>query len=136
MPPPPSTGVKGVREKFFVKKALETSRVAVTAALTVRVKVLLAVDPLLSVTVTVYVVAAVVTFGVPLIAPVLEFKLKPPGRLGETLYVSVPVPFAPVTGIKLVAIWFCVRMMEDTACVAVTAALMVRLKVLDAVALF
>ena len=53
VPPPPWIGVKGATPKFFVKKAWEICCVAVTAALTVRLKLLLAVAVLASVTVTV-----------------------------------------------------------------------------------
>jgi hypothetical protein len=45
------------------------------------------------------------------------------------------VPLPPVTGVNEVAAWFCTRVVKATACVAVTAALTVRLKVLLAVAL-
>ena len=73
--------------------------------------------------------------GVPVMAPVVALMVKPVGRAGEMLYVNEPVPFAPVTGMKLVAAWFCVRVTEATDCVAVTAAFTVRLKVAVAVAL-
>ena len=59
--------------------------VAVTAALTVRLKVLVAVALLASVTVTVYVVAEDVTDAVPVIAPVLVLRLSPVGSVGDTL---------------------------------------------------
>jgi hypothetical protein len=45
------------------------------------------------------------------------------------------VPPEPVTGVKLVAAWFTVSVVEGTDCVAVTAELTVRLKVAVAVAL-
>ena len=80
--------------------------------------------------------ALLVLVGVPVIAPVLPLRLKPAGRDGETLYVRVPVPFAPVTGVNEVAERLWVREMEATACVAVTAEFTVRLNVLNAVALF
>jgi hypothetical protein len=76
-----------------------------------------------------------VAVGVPVIAPVEEEIFKPVGKAGETLYDIVPVPFEPVTGVKAVAAWFCVRPAETTDCVAVTAAFTVRLKVAAAVAL-
>jgi apolipoprotein N-acyltransferase len=65
---------------------------------TLRLKLACAVPPLASVTVTVYVVAALATVGVPLIAPVLAFSTSPAGRPGDTLYVSGDVPPDPVTG--------------------------------------
>jgi hypothetical protein len=49
--------------------------------------------------------------------------------------VSGDVPPAPVTGVKEVTAWFCVRAVEAIDWVAATAPLTVRLKVLDAVAL-
>ncbi len=70
-----------------------------------------------------------------MIAPVLELRLSPIGKDGDTPYVSVPVPFVPVTGVKLVAEWFCVRIVEAIVCVAVTAEPTVKLKVAVAVAL-
>ena len=76
--------------------------VAATEAFTVRLKVFEAVWLLVSVTVTVNVVVERVPEGVPVIAPVDVLKLRPAGRVGEMLYASVPVPFAPVTGVKLV----------------------------------
>jgi hypothetical protein len=48
-------------------------------------------------------VAALVAVGVPLIVPVEVLKLKPLGKLGETLKVSVPVPPDPVTGVNEIA---------------------------------
>ena len=45
------------------------------------------------------------------------------------------MPPEPVTGVKEVAAWFWVRILDAMACVAVTAPLTVRLKVLVAVAL-
>jgi len=52
---------------------------------TVRLKVAVAVALLESVTVIVYVVAALVKIGVPVIAPVVGEMLRPAGRDGETL---------------------------------------------------
>jgi hypothetical protein len=45
--------------------------------------------------------------------------VRPVGRLGETLYVSVPVPPEPVTGVNEVAAWFSVRVVVATTVVAV-----------------
>jgi hypothetical protein len=42
--------------------------------------------------------------GVSPIAPVDVLKLNPDGNAGETLYVSVPVPPKPVTGVKEAAV--------------------------------
>ena len=53
------------------------------AALTVKLKVAVAVRLLASVTVTVYVVALDVAVGVPVIAPVLDAMDKPAGNAGE-----------------------------------------------------
>lgn len=52
-------------------------------ALTVKLKVEVAVAVLAPVTVTVYVVALEVVVGVPVIAPVLGAKLKPAGNAGD-----------------------------------------------------
>ena len=52
--------------------------------MTVRLKVLVAVAPFWSVTVTVNVVAPSMAVGVPVIAPVAVLKLKPAGSVGET----------------------------------------------------
>ena len=84
MPPLPVTGVKAVAARFCVRTVVATACVAVTELLTVRLKVLLAVAPLASVTVTVKLEAAWVAVGVPVIAPVVVLKLSPAGRLGET----------------------------------------------------
>jgi hypothetical protein len=62
-----------------------TAWAAVTAAFTVSEKVLLAVAPLLSVTVTVKVAAESVAVGVFEIAPVAELKFNPVGKAGEML---------------------------------------------------
>ncbi len=59
--------------------------VATTAVFTVRLKVAVAVDPFVSVAVTVYVVAAIVAVGVPVIAPLAEERLRPAGSAGEML---------------------------------------------------
>jgi hypothetical protein len=74
--------------------------VATTALFTIRLKLAVAVELLLSVTVTMYVVEGLVTVGVPVIAPFVEEKLSPAGSDGEMLYVSVPVPPEPVTGVN------------------------------------
>ena len=42
----------------------------------------------------------------------------------------MPVPPAPVTGIKLVAAWLCVNAVEATAAVAVTAEFTIRTNIL------
>jgi hypothetical protein len=59
--------------------------VAVTALFTVRLKVAVAVAPFESVNVTVWVVAALVVVGVPVIAPLVEEKLRPVGSAGKML---------------------------------------------------
>jgi hypothetical protein len=89
-----------------------------------------------SVTVTVYVVAALVIVGVPVIAPVEAENESPVGSVGETLYASGVVPPDPVTGVNEVAARFCVRVALAMACVAVTAVFTVKLKFDCAVALF
>ena len=83
MPPAPVTGVKAVAAWFCARVDVATACVAVTALLMVRLKVLLAVALLASVTVTVYVVAEEVTDGLPVTAPVLVLKLSPMGSEGE-----------------------------------------------------
>jgi hypothetical protein len=82
------------------------------------------------------IVAARGTVGVPLIAPVVVDRLKPAGRSGEMLYAREPVPPPPVTGVNGVTAWFCVTTPAETVCVAVTALLIVRMKVFEAVAPF
>ena len=85
VPPPPVTGVK-LAEGWLCVSVLEaTACVAVAAVLTVRLKVLLAVALLASVTVTVYVVAEEVTDGLPVTAPVEVLKFSPVGSAGEML---------------------------------------------------
>jgi hypothetical protein len=81
-------------------------------------------------------VAELFTLGVPAIAPVPEAIERPAGSVGETLYVSAPVPPEPETGMKLMAAWFTVSVVVGRTCVAATAAFTVRLKVAVAVALF
>jgi hypothetical protein len=134
VPPEPMTGVNAVAARFCVNVVEATACVAVTAVFTVRLKVAVAVAPFVSVTVTVYVPATLAAVGVPVIAPVVELKLSPAGSAGATLYVNEPVPPEPVTGANAVAARFCVNAVEATACVAVTAAFTVRLKVAVAVA--
>jgi hypothetical protein len=53
VPPPPVTGVKAVAAWFWVRMVVGTACVAVTAVLTVRLKVAVAVALFASVTVTV-----------------------------------------------------------------------------------
>ena len=62
-----------------------TAWVATTALLTVKEKVAVAEAPLVSVTVTVNVVAALVTLGVPETVPVDALIDRPVGREGEML---------------------------------------------------
>jgi len=90
---------------------------------------------LLSVTVTVYAVRGLVAVGVPLTTPAVE-KLRPVGSAGNTLYVSVPVPPAPVTGVNAVDAWFSVSVVLEMAVTADTEPVTVRLKVAVAVAEF
>ena len=59
--------------------------VAATGPLTVSWKLLLALPPLASVTVTVKALIVWTTVGVPVTAPVEGLKLSPAGRAGETL---------------------------------------------------
>ena len=94
-----------------------------------------AVAPLASDTVTVKLVPAMDVVGVPVIAPVKALIVNPLGSDGEMLYVRPPVPLAPVTGLKLLVALLCVRVLDATDCVAVTAAFTVRLNVAFAVAL-
>ena len=79
----------------------------------------MAVTLFASVTVTVYVVAALTTVGVPETAPVPALKLNPAGSAGVTLYVSGDVPPAPITGVNGVAARFTVSTVEATTVVAV-----------------
>ena len=84
MPPDPMTGVKAVAAWFSVRAVDATACVAVRAPFTVSEKVAVAVALLASVTVTVYVVAELVTVGVPVIAPVVGLRLSPVGSVGKT----------------------------------------------------
>ena len=77
-------------------------------------------------------VELILAVGVPVIAPVLDEMVKPAGNAGEIVYTSEPVPPEPVTGVKEVAATFLVSTFVATACVAVGAASIVKLKVLDA----
>ena len=95
------------------------------------------VAPFVSVTVTVKVVVVSVEVGVPEIVPVEVLKIRPVGNVPVVmLYVRVPVPPLPVTGVKLVMAWFCVKAVEATTVAAVTAAFTARLKLAVAVAPF
>jgi len=85
VPPDPVTGVNGVAAWFIVRRVVATACVAATAAFAARLKVAVAVALFASVTVTVYVVAAPVTVGVPVIAPVVGEMLRPAGSEGLTL---------------------------------------------------
>jgi len=76
-----------------------------------------------------------VTVGVPLTTPAVE-KLRPVGSTGNTLYVSVPVPPVPVTGVNAVDAWLSVSVVLETDVVAETGPLTVRLNVAVAVAAF
>ncbi len=108
---------------------------ATTAPLTASVKLLLAVAPVESVTVTVYFVAASVTEGVPVTTPLVALKESPAGNAGEMLYVSVPLPPAPVIGVKVVAGWLTVRVFDAVATVADTGPFTVSENVFVAVSL-
>jgi hypothetical protein len=101
---------------------------------TPRLNVAVAVSPLASVTVTVYVIAALTTVGVPVITPVFTFSVSPMGRPGDTLYVSGDVPPDPVTGMNGTTVWSNVRPSTPIDCTATTALLTIRLKFAVAVA--
>jgi hypothetical protein len=64
------------------------------ASFTVIVNVAAPVPPVF-VAVTVYTACAASTLGVPEIAHVLEVRLRPEGRLGDTLQESIPPPVLP-----------------------------------------
>ncbi len=68
-----------------VKVVVAIAWVAVTAVFTVNVKVLEAVAPVESVTVTLKVVAARLTVGLPVIVPVVALTERPAGKAGEML---------------------------------------------------
>jgi hypothetical protein len=80
-------------------------------------------------------VVALAVVGVPLIAPVEVLKLTPAGSVGEMLYVNVPVPPEPVTGVKGRAPMSIVRDFDAITVVAETGPLTVSWKVAEAVAL-
>jgi hypothetical protein len=79
------TGVKGAAAWFSVRTVVGTAVVAAIAPFTVRLKVAVPVALFASVTVTVNVVVARATVGVPVIWPVPEAIARPVGRAGETL---------------------------------------------------
>ena len=81
VPPPPVTGVNEAAW-LCVRTVTAIACVAVTAGLTVRMNVLLAVAELASVTVTVYVVAVDVAVGVPTIGRPL-WNIKRQTRVGK-----------------------------------------------------
>jgi hypothetical protein len=133
VPPDAVTGVNYAVLTFAIRVVEGTASVVVSVGLTVRLKVLVAVAEFWSVTVTVYVVADEVTDGVPVIAPVDALIERPVGRPGDTLYDKAPVPPDPVTGVNGADIPTS-SVFVAIACVAVTAALTVRLKLAFAVA--
>ena len=135
VPPPPVTGVNAVGALFCVNVTLGIDCVAVAGVFTVSWKVLLAFSLLASVTVTVKLLAAWVTVGEPVMAPVDAFKLSPAGRLGETLYDNGAVPPEPVTGVKFAAT-FWVSVTDAIDCVAATAELTTWVKLDELVAKF
>jgi hypothetical protein len=137
VPPKAVTGVNGVAATFTIRLVLDTACVVVSAGLTVRLKVfdeVSAVGVVWSVTVTVNVVVASGVDGVPLIWPVVVEKFNPVGNVPpDNAKLSVPVPPDAVTGVNDVARKPTVKIVLGTACVVVSAAFTVRLKVLDEV---
>lgn len=103
VPPVVVTGVKAevasVAVRVFVAIATEAVKVGEIS----RVKVLVAVSEIESVTVIVCVVTAALTVGVPVIAPVAAFIDKPAGRVGDIEYVRGAVPPELTTGVNEVA---------------------------------
>ena len=85
-PPLPETAVKAV-VTAPCNRVLEdtTSSVTIGGLVTVKEKVLELVCVRLSVTVTVNVVGPLITLGVPLTEPVVEFITRPVGKLGLML---------------------------------------------------
>jgi hypothetical protein len=126
VPPPPVTGVKAVAAWFWVRMVVGTAWVAVTAELTVRVKVLLAVALLASVMVTVKVERACTTEGVPVIWPVVVDMVNPVGRAGATAQARGVEPPVAVTGVTGVIKWLRVKATAGTAWFAVSPAFTVR----------
>ena len=88
MPPVSGKGVKGAATALAVSVRLEIVPVlAASATFTVRLKPLLALAPVLSVTVIVKFTAAEAADGVPVIAPVEVFRRRFAGSDGATAYV-------------------------------------------------
>jgi exonuclease I len=85
VPPLAVTGVSDVATALAVSVSAAIAKVVESAAETVREKVFVAVTDAESVTVTVYVVAELVTEGVPVIAPVELLMDKPEGSPGLTV---------------------------------------------------
>ena len=100
-PPEAVTGVKGVTEIDLVKENELGGAVVVNAGgVTLRVKLADCVAPLLSVTVTVYVIAPLLIVGVPEIAPVELLKVSPVGSAGLIAKVKGVTPPVAEIGIK------------------------------------
>jgi hypothetical protein len=121
VPPLTVTGINEVAATDAVRVWLEIARVVESAAETVSAKVLELVAPLASVAVTVKLVEDEDDVGVPVMAPVEVFIVKPEGRDGETARVIGDVPPLAVTGINEVAaalavkVWLEVTSVEESA---------------------
>jgi hypothetical protein len=130
------TGMNGVRGVPTFPVVLGTACVVVSAALIVRLNVFDAVAPTASVIVIVRTVAPCTAVGVPLIAPVVVFSVRPAGSAPPAVIANAygVVPPEAVTGVNATIAVFCVPVRLAMDCVATSAALTVRLNVLDVVA--
>lgn len=138
VPPLAVTGENAASAVFTVPVLLATACVVVSAALTVRLNVFDEVALAASVTVTVNVVVASATVGVPLTCPELVLKLIPVGRVPPLRAKPYGVvPPVTVTGVNAAIAVLTVPVRLATACVVVSGAaagLTVSPKVFDDVA--
>jgi hypothetical protein len=100
--PSPPEAVTGAKDGYMCPCVIVVFATTVVAAIdesTARLKLAVPVAPSRSVTVTVKEVCAREEVEVPEISPV-EFIVNPPGRVGLTVKLKVPLPPAAVTGVK------------------------------------
>jgi hypothetical protein len=110
VPPDAVTGVNAGSAVFCVPVVLGTAWFATSAALIVRLNVFAAVAPAASVIVIVRTVAPCATVGVPVIAPVPAFSVRPAGSAPPAVIANVYglVPPVAVTGVNEAIAVFCV----------------------------
>ena len=106
------------------------AKMEIGAGLISRVNVLLLDDPFASVTVTVSVIGANPTDGVPVICPIEVLKLRPLGNAGVIAYVSGEVPPVADTGLVELIVTPLVKITVAESTVVDTAGLTASTKVL------